>query len=212
MANTLDSNGKWGVCRLLYYAAPPFASNQVDGRGGQAGDRQPGIESIPIQGKPMNTNHMTMQAPTRAPSWARFAGIIALYGLLGPLVGAVGVNALFTVLAIGGEVAKGDFGDIGRLLVGGMVVGTIISLIIAYTFGIASAAAVGLAVAFRDWRDGGISWRVALMSSLVVWSLTAVASTAVVPPGGRLQWIGALLIAHLLAAAICTWIARRLFR
>lgn len=160
----------------------------------------------------MNTDQITLQAPSRSPSWGRFAGIVALYGLLGPLVGAVGVSGLFTVLAIGGEVAKGDFGDIGRLLVGGMVVGTIVSLIIAYAFGIASALAVGLAVAYRDRRDGGISWRVALMSSLVVWLLTAAASTTVVPPGGRLQWIGALLIAHLLAAAICTWIARRLFR
>jgi hypothetical protein len=26
------------------------------------------------------------------------------------------------------------------------------------------------------------------------------------------QWIGALLAAHVLAAALCTWIARRIFR
>lgn len=162
----------------------------------------------------MNAHHPTVPGQSRphSQSWARFAGISALYGMLGPLVGAVGVNGLFTLMAIGSAMVKGNFGDIGRLLVGGMVVGTIVSLIIAYAFGIVSAAAVGFAVAFRDRRDGGVSWRTALIAALIVWLLTSLAVTTVVPPEGLAQWVGALFVAHLLATAVCTWIARRIFR
>lgn len=161
----------------------------------------------------MNAHHPTVPGQSRphSQSWARFAGISALYGMLGPLVGAVGVNGLFTLMAIGSAMVKGNFGDIGRLLVGGMVVGTIVSVIIAYAFGIVSAVAVGLAIAFHDRRRGGISWRAALIAALVVWLLTSVAATTAVPPSGLPQWIGALLAAHVLATAACTWIARRIF-
>src|SRR5690606_28354391 len=81
-------------------------------------------------------------------SWGRFAGIVAIYALLGPLVGAIGVTGLFTVYAVGVEIAIGNFEDIARRFVGGMVAGTIFSVIIAYAYGIVSAAGVGLVVAF----------------------------------------------------------------
>jgi len=141
----------------------------------------------------------------------RFVGIVALYGLLGPMVGAVGVNSLFTVLAIGGEMTRGAFGDIGQLIVGGMVVGTIISLIVAYAIGIVPAAAVGFMVARRVRRENVISLRTALWSALVLGLLVSFAAMTVVPPDGRAQWIGALLVAHLLAAVVCTWVAQRVF-
>lgn len=148
----------------------------------------------------------------RARSWARFAGIVVLYAVVGPLMGALGLNALLAVLAVAAEISRGNFDDIARLLVGGMVVGTIISAIIAYAFGMVSAAGVGLMVAIRDRRRGGISWRTALIAALVFWALMSLAGAVVVPPQGLAQWIGALLAAHLLATAACTWIARRIFR
>lgn len=162
----------------------------------------------------MNTQSQTVagQPRPRSQSWGRFAGIVAIYALLGPLVGAIGVNGLFTVYAVGVEIANGNFGDIARLFWGGIVVGTIVSAIIAYTFGIVSAAGVGLVVALRDRRKGGISWKASFVAALAFWLLTSLAATAVVPPQGLVQWIGALLAAHVLAAAVCTWIARRTFR
>ncbi len=159
-----------------------------------------------------NSEAVAGQGRPHLHSWKRFAGIIALYGLLGPLIGAIGVNGLFTVYVVGVEVTNGKFGDIARLFWGGIVVGTIVSGIIAYTFGIVSAAGVGLVAALRDRRKGGIAWRVALLAALAFWLLTSLAATAVVPPQGLVQWIGALLAAHVLAAAVCTWIARRIFR
>lgn len=162
----------------------------------------------------MNAHDPTVPGHSRphSRSWGRFAGIVAFYGLLGPLIGAVGVNGLFTLMTIGSEIVKGNFGDIARLLVGGMVVGTIVSLIIAYAVGIVSAVAVGLVVAFRDRREGGVCWRAAVIAALVAWLLTLIATITAVPPAGLAQWAGALLIGHLLAAAVCTWIARRVFR
>ena len=158
------------------------------------------------------TDAVTADSRPPARSWGRFAGIVALYAIVGPLMGALGLNALLAVLAVAEEVSRGNFDDIARLLVGGMVVGTIISAIIAYAFGIVSAAGVGLMVALRDRRRGGISWRTALIAALAFWGLMSLAAAVVVPPQGLAQWIAALLAAHLLAAAACTWIARRIFR
>ena len=162
----------------------------------------------------MNTQSQTVAGQPRphSHSWGRFIGIVAIYAALGPLIGAFGVNALFTVYAVGVEIASGNFGDIARLFWGGIVVGTIVSAIIAYAFGIVSAAGVGLVVAFRDRRQGGISWRASFFAALAFWLLTSLAATAVVPEQGLVQWVGALLVAHVLAAAICTWAARRIFR
>ena len=161
----------------------------------------------------MNTQSQTVAGRPRpgSQSWGRFAGIVAIYALLGPLVGAIGVTGLFTVYAVGVEIAIGNFDDIARRFVGGMLVGTIVSGIIAYAFGIVSAAGVGLVVALRDRRKGGISWKVSFVAALAFWLLTSLAATAVVPPQGLVQWIGALLAAHVLATAACTWIARRIF-
>jgi hypothetical protein len=164
--------------------------------------------------KTMTTQNPMMagQLRPRSHSWRRFIGIVAFYGLLGPLLGAIAANGLFTLYTVGVEIAKDNFSDVARLFWGGIVVGTIISVIIAYAFGIVSAVGTGLAVALRDRRKGGISWRTAIISALVMWLLTSVAATTVVPPEGLAQWVGALLVAHLLAASFCTWAACRIFR
>jgi len=138
-------------------------------------------------------------------------GIVAIYTLLGPILGSFSVNVLFAVYAVGVEIAMGNFGDIARLFWGGIVVGTMLFAIGAYAFGSVSAVGVGLVVAFRDRRKGGISWRNALIAALVAWVLMSIVTTAVVPPVGLMQWVGGLFVAHLLATAICTWIARRIF-
>ncbi|MFT4955423.1 MAG: hypothetical protein ACI8U3_001811 [Brevundimonas sp.] len=157
------------------------------------------------------TNAVTHEGRPLARSWRRFAGIVALYAVPGPLMGALGLNALLAVLAVTVEISRGNFDDLARLLVGGMVVGTIISAIIAYAFGMVSAAGVGLMVAIRDRRRGGISWRTSLIAALVFWGMMSLAGAVVIPPPGLAQWIGALLAAHALAAVACTWLARRLF-
>lgn len=160
-----------------------------------------------------NGDAMAAHGRPHLPSWTRFAGIVALYVLLGPLMGAVGVNAVFAVYAVGVEIADGSFDDITRLFWGGIVMGTMLFAIGAYAFGSVSAVAVGLAVALRDRRIFGVSWRRAFISAFVMWLLmSAIAILTVVPPEGQVQWIGSLLIAHLFAATICTWIARRVFR
>lgn len=161
----------------------------------------------------MKTQSQTVVGRPRpgSQSWGRFAGIVAIYALLGPFLGAFAVSGFLTVHAVGIEIANGNFDDIARLFWGGIVVGTIVSAIIAYAFGIVSAAGVGFVAAFRDQRKGGISWRASFVAALVFWLLTSLAATAVVPPQGLVQWIGALLAAHVLAAAGCTWIARQIF-
>lgn len=152
----------------------------------------------------------TRQLERSARAWARLAVIIAIYGLLGPFVGAVGINAFLVAAAVGSEIARGEYGDIPRLIIGGFVIGVMISLIIAYVMGTASALVVGVAVALADRRRRGISLRVALVTALVSWALVAVLAATFIP-GDALAWIALLLLAHLLAAVVCTWIARAIF-
>ncbi|WP_157970219.1 hypothetical protein [Pelagibacterium sediminicola] len=159
-----------------------------------------------------NSDAVAAHGRPHLPTWRRFAGIVALYVLLGPLMGAVGVNGIFTVYAVSTGIVSGSSGDIARLFWGGMVVGTMVFAIGAYAFGSVSALAVGLAVALGDRRLFGVSWRRALRSAFVMWLLSVIVVLTVVPPEGQVQWIGGLLVAHLFAAAACTWIARRIFR
>lgn len=162
----------------------------------------------------MNISRPTIAGRSRpkSQSWGRFVGIVVLFGLLGPLVGAIAVNGIFTLYAVGVEFAKGTFDDIARLFWGGMVVGTIFSIIIAYALGTVSALAVGVTTAICSRRKSEISWRTVFVAAFVFWLLTSLAATTVVPPEGLVQWVSALFIAHMAAVAICTWIARRIFR
>ena len=79
-------------------------------------------------------------------------------------MGAISVTGLFTVYAVGVEIAIGNFDDIARRFVGGMLVGTIVKDP-RLRLRIVSAAGVGLVVAFRDRRKGGISWRTSLVAA-----------------------------------------------
>jgi hypothetical protein len=160
-----------------------------------------------IKARALETHQI--ERPARA--WGRLAAIIAIYGLPGPFVGAVGINAFLVAAAVGSEIARGEYGEIPRLIVGGFVIGLMISLIIAYVMGAASALIVGVAVALADRRQRGISLRVALVTALVAWALTAAVAATFIPRDALAAWIALLLLAHLLAAVECTWIARRIF-
>jgi hypothetical protein len=118
---------------------------------------------------------------------------------------------LVVAAAVGSEIARGEYGEIPRLIVGGFVIGLRISLIIAYVMGAASALVVGVAVALADRRQRGISLRVALVTALVSWALAAALATTFIPGDALAAWIALLLLAHLLAAVVCTWIARAIF-
>lgn len=74
--------------------------------------------------------------------------------------------------------------------------------------GAVSSVAVGLVVALRDRRHGRISWRAALIGALVVWLVMAAFAALVIPPDGFLLWLVGLLVAHVVAAVLCTAIAR----
>lgn len=137
--------------------------------------------------------------------------IVALFLVLGPFVGAVGLNAFLTLLAVIGELIRGELDNLAKLIVGGMVVGMIYSTLIAYVVGLPSALGVGAFVAWKDQRAGEISFRVAIIASLGFCVLSGLCALLVVAPDGRLPWIGALFVAHLSAALVCAWLAKKCF-
>lgn len=145
------------------------------------------------------------------PSWGRSAGIVLLFILLGPFAGALGFNIVLSLMAAANEAAHGNYDKLARTLIGGTVIGTIVSTIIAYGFGIFSAAGVGIASAIGDRRKIGISWTIVLASALACWVVMAIFATAVIPAAGIVQWTAGLLVAHLLAAIACGALARRAF-
>lgn len=141
----------------------------------------------------------------------RLAGIVSLYALLGPLVGALAVNGVATLAFVGIALAEGEPGDIARRFWGGLVVGSLLSTILAYAAGILSAMGVGLAVAVSARRGGLISWRIALVAALVCCVLTIMATAPQFAPRDMGRWIVALIAGHGIAMAVCTGLARRLF-
>lgn len=140
----------------------------------------------------------------RRRSWRRFAGITAFYALVGPLAGALAVTLLSVAISVAQAAAKGDLDDMDRLIWGGLIVGFLVSSIIAYTFGLASAIGVGVAAAIGARRDGAPSWRAVFSAAFVFWLGTTVAAALTTPSPGLAEWAGALFVGHLAGAAICT--------
>ena len=153
----------------------------------------------------------SVSPPQAPPGWGRFAGIAALYALLGPLVGAIGAVGLLVLIAAVTDLGAGQENAVGALLGPGFLITLAAGLPLAYSFGLVSSIAVGLAVALRDRRMGGISWRTALGAALALWGAMSALAALVIPDGSFLTWLVMLLAAHLLAAMICTWVAQRLF-
>lgn len=110
-----------------------------------------------------------------------------------------------------GEIARGAFTALSRQILGGVIVGSIFSLILGYAVGTVSAVGVGIIVAVRDCRVRGVSLRTVVLAALGLWLASAAVVLLAVPLEGRLAWIGALLAAHLLGGLACSWMARRIF-
>mgnify|MGYP007011835851 FL=1 len=143
--------------------------------------------------------------------WQRLAGIVALFTLLGPLLGALGLIVLMSTLAALTALAGGDYGGIGPLLIGAITGGMLVALPPAYGFGLFPAGVVGLVVAIGERRRIGVAWGDALYGAVVLWLIAMILTIEVAPPQGRVFWFAGLLVAHLAGAALCTLIARKLF-
>lgn len=146
-----------------------------------------------------------------ARSWPRFLGIAGVYVVVGPLAAAVGVAGLHAGFSAGAALAQGEVRDLLRLAVGGLVVGSIMATLIAYTLGLVSAVGVGLAVALVERQSGRVSFGVALAATLAFCLLTAVFGARFLPQVEGALWILALFVGHVVAVAVCTPLARRLF-
>lgn len=146
-------------------------------------------------------------------SLSRLLGITAVFVLIGPLAGSLGVNILLSLIQAAQTIATqgSDVTEIIRRLVGGIVVGTLISAMLSYSFGIFAAIGVGLTVALGDRRELGISLKLALTAAFFFWILMSGLVATMVPASALYVWIISLLIGHMLAAWICTGLARRIF-
>lgn len=142
------------------------------------------------------------------PSWKRFAGIVALFALMGPLIGAIipimlSFGELPELMQIGSPLKA-----FGFIFAFGMV--------IAYVLGAPQALVTGLVMGFWYRRTGAISYWGAVLCALAALGLRL---GIMGPPhfGGReplspdnhdYLW---LALGHLMAALACAWLARRMF-
>ena len=146
------------------------------------------------------------------PSIGRFVGIVAVFVVLGPPVGALAVTLLLAALGLGSGLAADGWLDQGRFVVGVMLLGLVFGLPISYIVGTAPAALVGLAIAAWDAHTGRISLYVALGAALVLGVLAALRSAGLVSASeGEGAAQGAILLAHLAAAGLCWLLARAIF-
>jgi hypothetical protein len=154
----------------------------------------------------------TAQPPDTPPGWGRIAGIAALYALLGPLVGAIAAVGLLVLIDVVTVLGAGQGDAAGAVHGRGFLLLLAAGLPVAYGVGLPSSVAVGVIVALRDRREGAISRRAALAAALALWVvMSALAALVISTRGGLLTWLGMLLAAHVLAAMVCTRVARRLF-
>lgn len=151
-------------------------------------------------------------APDTPPrqTWGRFAGILALFALVGPFLGAVGAVLMFVAMAVVTDLMQGRLDNLAGLMGRGLLTTLVAGLPIAYSFGAVSSVAVGLVVALRDRWRGGITWRAGLGSAVAMWALMAGLAALVIPADGFLLWLAGLFVAHVVAAGLCTWLARRI--
>ena len=156
-----------------------------------------------------DTERRTLPAPGSRPSGWRGLGIVALYALLGPLIGALAANVTLLALTLATDPAATGAG--WQPLVGALIGGSIFAVVLGYPVGLAPALVVGLAVAWAAREGQAVSWRIALVSALAVAALLILAVLFVTPPAGQATGIAALTLGCLLATAGCTALARALF-
>lgn len=156
-----------------------------------------------------NKDDMTGARPGK--SAGRFFGIVAVFALLGPLIGGLVVSAYLGFLAATPQIAQ-SWMDAAGVFLTTTLFGTMFGLPIAYAVGIAPAVWVGLAVAIWDWRKGLISWRIAIGAALVSWLLVAMRAGDIIETDeGTRIWQISILLAHLVATGLCWWLARTIF-
>jgi len=145
-------------------------------------------------------------------SIGRFAGIVVVFVVVGPPVGALAVTLLLAAMGLTTGLAADGWLDQGRFAVGVMLLGLVFGLPISYTVGTVPAALVGFATAVWDARTGSISPYVALGAALVLGVLAASRASGLVsaPEGERAAQI-AIPLVHMAAAWLCWLLARAIF-
>lgn len=137
--------------------------------------------------------------------WQRFVGIVAVYVLVGPLLGALLLFCgLVILVAVEQPITGSLWGDIR--FVG---VSTIFWLPLAYLIGMLPAVVIGFGVAVWEKRKGLISMSIALAVSFVMWILLFSRSfDPFIPddPGTYTTWLTP--IACLGSTWMCTWLVR----
>ncbi len=157
-----------------------------------------------------NKDDMTGARPGK--STGRFIGIVALFALLGPLIGGLVVSAYLGFLAATPQLASHGWAYAVMVFLTATSFGMMFGLPIAYALGIVPAVWVGLAVAIWNWRKGLISWRVAIGAALVSWLLVAMRAGDIIETDeGTRIWQISILLAHLVATGLCWWLARTIF-
>jgi hypothetical protein len=148
--------------------------------------------------------------PAHRPSPRRLAGIVAVFALLGPPVGAL----VFMLLLLGVSLASAVQGETGtgRMMAGTMLLGIVFALPLSYLVGGLSALVMGIFAAVWDAGNRRISLRLCLGVGLVLGALAASRPGGLygATEGERFAQI-ALLLAHLVAAGVCGAVVRALF-
>lgn len=148
--------------------------------------------------------------PQHRPSPRRFAGIVAVFALLGPPFGALA----FMLLLLGVSLVSGGQGDTGiaRLIAGTLLLGVVFALPLSYLVGGLPALVLGLCAALWDAGNREISVRFCLCVGLVLGALAVSRSASLSgASGGEGFAVIALLLAHLVGAGACGAVARSLF-
>jgi hypothetical protein len=141
-------------------------------------------------------------------SWKRFAGIVALFALMGPFIGAIipvmlSLGELPELMQIGSPLKA--FGFIFAF-----------GVVIAYVLGAPQALVTGLVMGFWHRRTGAFSYWGAALCALAALGLR-LGIVGLPHFGGReplsldtddYLW---LALGHLMAVLACAWLARRLF-
>lgn len=136
-------------------------------------------------------------------------GIVALFALCGPPVGAVTVALCLSAMAAAPGLNAAGWHEAVKLFAVGSAFSFVFGLPLAYLTGIVPAALVGMAVAARERRTGLISMPVAVSSALLLGVLAAsrIGGLTGEDGGARLSQ-GAVMLAHLAAAVLCARLAR----
>lgn len=158
------------------------------------------------------TNIEDVQNSKRQSSGSRFIGIVAVFVVIGPPVGALAVTLLLAALSLGSGHAADGWADQGRFVVGAMLLGLVFGIPISYIVGAVPAALTGLATAAWDANKGRVPFYVPLGAALVLGVLAAGRLGRLVSAGdGERTAQIAVLLAHLAAACLCLLVVRAVF-